>query len=859
MSLPTLLLKGNLEATKYSPPQEILDGFVPLDYTMQWFNDRIPPRSGENPKIRPNSSADHILIFQASTGSGKSTAFTSELYHLFQERTRKNIVVTQPRVLTAIEIPKNAIPSFNTKEALIKAGHPNREPLIYGKNIGTQTGPFSKRPIRGLIFVTPGILIQQMNVMSNEQFMQKYSIIVIDEAHERSLQLDSLLYLMKKFINNNYKNKDCPMVVVMSATFDTKKFCDFLLSEVPTSERYKNIIKVKGLTYPIEEIFLKYDSSNYLQSIVDKVVEIHKGNEMDFIPAKEIMKNKKIYKLEEDMKEDTLIKTQKFRDILIFVKGPGEIVKLKKKFNQLNSGDDFFKKYPVLPLGLTGDIVASQSLEYRNTVEKDISELNVEVFTSGKMGIKKPVRRVVVATNVAETGVTIETLKYVIEPGWVLSKEYNPCFATELLVTKPITQSMYKQRRGRVGRKAPGICYPMYTKEIFESMQEDQYPDIIKDDITLDLLNILIREVDPENEANDSNIFELFKRKDDNQSIFEEKINKSKIDIYKLDLLDLPSADSLHYSMEKLYILGAINSNSIPTSTGFLINKFRFIRIESIKMILSGYAWGVPIQDLVTMAAFLEYKKENMFSEEQAKNYKEALAEGRFTLFGTEQKKIISYSEFKTDLMVADEFVKYILIFNEFQKKLIEINIKNLEAIKKTGDRKRRADLSSKNIIENLQDWSDQYGVSIEGLLDVIDIRDTIINTMAMIGLNPYLGHENAFVNIVSSYSDKEKFDYICSIKRCIFEGYKLNLAVWNNVDKKYYSRKSHLPLNIDSEYIMSRLDILKYGDNNPKYIVYDTLIYLLNPKTNIYESQISHISIMDGYVTIDPNYDSLL
>lgn len=846
--MPTLLLPGNLEETKWSEKKEELDKYVPLSYIMQFFEDRIPARYGENPKIKSNNSADKILLLESSTGSGKSTLIPPEFYHRFFERTRKNIACTQPRTLTAIEIPRNTIPPFQTKEALVKAGFPNREPLIYGKNIGTQTGVFTKRPHRGIIYMTPGIIVQQMIVMSNEEFMKKYSIIIVDEAHERSLSLDTVLYMLKKFINLNYANKDCPFLIVMSATFDTEKFCNYLLSEVKKPERYKNIIKVKGSVYNIDEHFLEYDSLNYVQSIIDKVIEIHKNNSLDFISPGEIMKNKKIYKLEEDMKKDDLITNQQFRDILIFIKGPGEIVKLKNKINKLNSTDEYFKKYPVLPLGLTGDLVANQSIEYRNTVEKSIEELNVEVFSSGKIELKKPTRRIIISTNVAETGITIDTLKYVIEPGWSYSNEFNPCFATGTMVAKPITQSMYKQRRGRVGRKAPGHIYPIYTKDIFEKMQKDQYPDMVKDEITLDLLNILIKEVDPENKINEFSIDKLFEIPD-----FEKEINKTKINIYELDLLDLPSADSLHYSMEKLYCLAAINTNSIPTNIGFIINKFRFIGIESIKMILSGYAWDVAIQDLIIIAAFLKFNKDDIISKETADKYHTALASGKFTLFPNEQKKIISYSEIKTDLMLDDEFIRYILIFNEFQKQLLEVNIRNLNVIKKVGDRKKKEKYETRSIIENLKEWGNNYGISIKGLLEVIDLRETIINTMVMIGLNPFHNHEK------SLDINQDKHDYICSIKQCIFEGYKLNIAVWNNIEKKYYSRKSHLPLIIENEYILSKLDILKYGDSNPKYIIYDKITYIINTMTNLYNPVVSHISVLDGFIVIDPNFDSLL
>lgn len=850
MSLPTLLLKGNLEYTS-NESQEYLDQQIPLNYIMEWFDKRIPSGHGlGSAKIKATGPEDKILILLSMTASGKSTLIAPRLYHLFQERTKKNIYCSQPRVLNAISIPVGGIIPYNTKEMLVKNGFPNFEPLIYGKNIGTQTGVFTKKPIKGIIFGTPGILVQQLNTMTNEQFMKKYSIILLDEVHERSLQVDTLMYILKKFIYDNYSNPECPFLVLMSATFDTKKYCDFMLSEVNKEKRYKNIIKVRGSTYPIQEIFLKYDSQNMIQSIIDTIIQIHKENEQDFIDPKKILKDKKIYKLNEDIEEDQLVKTQKFRDILIFLKSGGEIDKLKEKIEKLNNNDKYFQEYPVLPLALTSELVGSQSQEYKDAIERDISEL--------KIGNKKPTRRVIFGTPVVETGVTIDTLKYVIDNGFSFSKEYIHNFSADTLVAKPITKGMYKQRRGRVGRKFPGICYPMYTKETFEKMQEDQYPDIIKDDITLDLLNILIREVDPENEINEKNISLLFKRNNDELTEFEKKINQKKINLYKLDLMDLPSADSLHYSMEKLYVLGAINRNSIPTAIGFMMNKFRFIKIESIKMILSAFAWKASVYDLITIASFLEFDKDDIFIKSLKENYINATKTGKFTLFYHEQKRIINYSKFKTDLFVADEMLSYVIIFNEFQRRISELKIQNLEVIKKTGDKKKLKSSENYNIVEILQEWGNKYGININGLIDVLEIRDSIINCLGLIGLNPFYQIEKSYYNI-SEYSDEEKFDYIVKMKQCIFEGYKQNIAIWNSLEKRYYTRKTHIPLNIQNEYLLSKFDINKYGDSNPRYIIYDKLLYKLNSKINIYEPIVSNISVLDGFINIDPNFDAII
>ena len=227
-------------------------------------------------------------------------------------------------------------------------------------------------------------------------------------------------------------------------------------------------------------------------------------------------------------------------------------------------------------------------------------------------------------------------------------------------------------------------------------------------------------------------------------------------------------------------------------------------------------------------------------------------------MFYDQQKKIINYSKYKTDLFINDEFIDYILIFHEFQRKISEVKIQNLEAIKKTGNRKKIQELENHNIIEILQTWGDKYAINIKTLIDVLEIRDSIIFNLSMIGLNPYHLLNKSYANI-NNYTDQKKLEYVIKIKQCIFEGFKLNLAVWNANDKKYYLRKTHIPLNINSNYISSRNDINKFGDNNPKYIIVDKILYMLDNKTNVYTSTVSNISILDGFITIDPNFDTII
>jgi HrpA-like RNA helicase len=881
MSGPTLLKAGNLEAVKdprnpeliYGPAQDVLDKLKPIDYIMTWIEKR---------KNNSSSPSDRILILQSSTGSGKSTIIPPEYYHRFFSDSpggdRRNICCTQPRVLTSIDIP-NTILKFHTKEALTKAGHPGRTALKMGENIGYQTGVISKKPVRGIIYMTIGVLMQQLNIMSDEEFMAKYSVILLDEVHERSIGTDDVLYAMKRFIERNYKNKNCPFLITMSATFDVWKFTDYLLASIPTPKRYENIIKVKGFTYPIQEFWMDYDSTNYIQAAVDKAAELHEKNPGDFSATG---KGEESDDSSSDSDSDTLKggkeKTQRlsedekkhlsYRDILIFVSGAGDLRKIKKKINQLNSSHAFFKKYPVLPVELTSDVVKAQSQDYKNLFE-DIHKLNVEVFggdeddivggyskkPKGKIQIKKPVRRIIIATNVGETGITIHTLKYVVDTGWVKSSEFNPNFATGMLVTKPVTQGMAIQRRGRAGREAPGFFYPIYTKKTFDAMQRDQYPDIIKDEITLNLLSFLVREVDPENYSNSVPLTTALSNKD-----WWKKVQQSKIDIGSLDLLDLPSADSLHHSMEKLYILGAIGDNSIPTEIGFIINRFRFVSIENIRTLLAGYAWGASIIDLVNMISILQTGLDTIIPEELRGQHMESLRRGNFSVFAAAGGTKESNKGEKSLFFIADDFVRCMLIFQEFQNYLVGADLLT-SAPDTSGENK---DEKTRKLDE-LQKWTEENGLSITGLYKAVELREDIINMLALIGLNPYHNFQSSlFLQFTQGIRDPDlMYQALKIIKQCIYEGYKLNIAIWSPVEKKYLSRGAHIPVDVKNsslgDILQGPMDIAKYGDTNPRFLVYHDLTCAPGRTGDLYEISTDAVSVLDGFIPMDVNFDTLV
>lgn len=798
--MPTLFVKGKLVAHSHSLKQSELDKLVPLDYIMDWINTRLNKKG--------SSIADRVIILESSTGSGKSTLIPPEFYHrFFKETNEKNICCTQPKVLTAMQIPYQVIP-YHTEEYLKSIDKSTRTPLEMGENIGYQTGNFKMKPQRGIIYMTIGVLQQQLNVMSDEELINRYSLIVIDEVHIRSVALDFTLRMLKKFLTRNYKNPECPFVITTSATFDTIKMTDYMLSSISEKKRYNNIIKVSGLTFPIESNFLKVDSDNYYISAAKKVFEIHTQNEDEIRPLNELIKMKK-QASKEELKE-----FQQFRDILIFVGGGSDMKQISKNLaSMLKSSSDYIKKYPILVIELSANDVNNKTQNYYNVLNP-IEKIKPSIS-----------RRVIISTNVAETGITIESLKYVIETGYFKSSEYNPVYGVNMLITKPVTQSMHKQRIGRAGRLHSGISYSMYTEETFKKLNTNDYADILKENIILDILNIIVKESNLPNDIENISDFII------SPEFY--NIPKSTINLNNVELFDFPSTDMISASLNKLYILGAIYNNCTPTKLGLLMARFRKISIESIRMILSAYALGVSVMDIIIIVSFISTGFKNTVSE-KFDTYNEFIKNFE-NKFGYEYLN-------KMNEIISCDFIMCILIFYEFQNQIIKESEKHY---KKT----KILDPS----VDNLKSWCDKYNFNLDSLLYVVEMKEDIVNTLADLKLNPYQNIDKSFDSIDFTQTK----DYINKTKQCIYEGYKMNMMIWNKISKKYITLNGKLSLNVPKKIFLptsTKIDL--YGMNPPIYLIYESLFYLQNPISNTYNPMISYVSVLDGFVNFDKTFE---
>jgi HrpA-like RNA helicase len=818
---PTLLRPGNLREVRrtrtgapLSPPQAELDDLVPITFVLNWFREH---RSGLGPLSR-------VLVFRSSTGSGKSTVLPPELYHAFFERDPRDIACTQPRVLTSREMIERVIP-FHSAEALRAAGRSSLEPLVLERNIGFQTGSISRKPIRGIIYMTVGVLMRQLTVMTDEEICRKYGFIIIDEAHERSMEVDNSLYLLRQLLLRQANNPHCPFVVVMSATMDPFLMADYLLRE--EKERYRNIIDVAGYTEPIKEHFLELTSPDLVLTTAERVLAIHEEDRAGLsIPT---------------------------RDILVFGAGEMELKSIRQRVEGLLrervAKDKFYAENALLPITLTRKQVQAADAEYRSV----FAELKTLKAADASGQFRLPVaRRVVFATNVAETGVTIETLGHVIDTGLYKSNEFNPVHGCMLLVTKPITRFMYAQRRGRVGRVAPGNCYAMYTRETLDQLDEDRPPSMLVSDITAGLLTFIVRQCDRTGEfmgfPNDELLLVPTKKTGGGSKTgkvakagaeFLEHLRATAVDLSRMDLLTPPPADLLQFSLERLYVLGLVNENSCPTPLGWLASQMDKISVENSCMILAAYAWGACPLDLITIAAMLEREAEPLPAGSQAGTAYDQwvqLSGGDHLLlllwsFTQYQGQLGSFKKHREirrpyggcddgvyafsshrGAMGGDEEGGDDLVAGGWEGKKKDNKAKKGQKGKKDKEASQKASMSE----------SDYH--------EVAKTRDQYIDNLVRLGFNPFLNWERS---VHAAREDRgDLISYFALLKQCIWEGYKLNLAEWGG--EQYTTRRTRIPLA---------------GPYLGRFALFVGLQYRRKQFTP------AGFVPLDGYIPVDPNF----
>ena len=350
-----------------------------------------------------------VLVLAGETGSGKTTQIP-KLCLKAGFGLRGKIGCTQPRRIAALSVSRRVAEELR---------------VPWGEDVGASIRFQDRTSPRTLIkFMTDGILL---NELQRDPLLLDYEVLIVDEAHERSLNIDFILGFLRRLRDERPDLK----IIITSATIDTGRFSE-AFGGAP-------IIEVSGRLYPVEVEYRPVNHPDSEDSFYENTIEATAGVTREIVTR------------------------YPFGDILIFMSGERAIREARDQLEGL-----------ALP-------------------QTDILPLFGRLSSADQQKIFKPSnrRRIVIATNIAETSITIPGIRYVIDTGLARISRYSPHTRTRRLPIEPISQSSARQRAGRCGRVQAGVCFRLYTEEELLSRPEYTQPEILRSNLASVLLQLL--------------------------------------------------------------------------------------------------------------------------------------------------------------------------------------------------------------------------------------------------------------------------------------------------------------------------------------------------------------------------------
>ncbi|KAF9574447.1 DEAH-box ATP-dependent RNA helicase prp22 [Mortierella alpina] len=427
-------------------------------------------RNGLLDAIRDND----ILVVIGETGSGKTTQLPR---YIIEEFRNMHVGVTQPRRIAAVSVAKRVAEEYDCR-----LGDTIGYTIRFDDNTSSRTR---------LKYMTDGVLLREATM---DPLLKKYDLIIIDEAHERTVETDVLFGLLKRTKAKRPELK----LLIMSATLDVEKFSDFF-HECP-------VYSVPGRTYPVEILHSRDNTkfgmlkAGYVAKSVETVMHIL-------------------------TKETT---SREIGDILVFLTGQHEIERacqdLKKAVQELEKEcKEGGRKQPPVLLSELQILPLYASLELLD---------QATIFGPGP----RNTRKVIFATNIAQTSVTIPNIRFVVDSGFVKQKMYDSTTGMDALLVVPISKAAATQRAGRAGRTRAGICFRLYSKDSFENdMENETVPEIMRTGLTGTVLSLKRLGI---------------------------------MDVEGFEFLDRPGQEELMAALRVLYLIGAIDRFGKMTDVG---------------------------------------------------------------------------------------------------------------------------------------------------------------------------------------------------------------------------------------------------------------------------------------------------
>ncbi|KAJ5815712.1 ATP-dependent RNA helicase prh1 [Penicillium riverlandense] len=417
------------------------------------------PIFGHADEIRRDLRERDVMLLVGETGSGKSTQIPQFLVNEFwcrptstpvtqEDGTTKEITVggciaiTQPRRVAAISLARRVAEEMGTP---LGSSSPASK-VGYSVRFDTSTSPSTR-----IKFLTEGMLLQEM---LHDPSLTRYSAIVVDEVHERGINVDLVLGFLRNLVSGKLEGRGgVPLkVAVMSATADMESLQGFFqegyklqAGEQKNTPKDISVCHIKGRQFPVKMIYSPEPVHDFVDAALKAVFQIHYKEP---IPG----------------------------DILVFLTGQETVEALEHLINEYAIGmDPSLPRIQVLPLFAALPQAAQQ-----------------RVF----LPTPPRTRKIVLSTNIAETSVTVSGVRYVVDCGKAKIKQFRTRLGLDSLLVKPISKSSAIQRKGRAGREAPGQCFRLYTEKDYLALEETNPPEILRCDLSQALLNMKARGVD---------------------------------------------------------------------------------------------------------------------------------------------------------------------------------------------------------------------------------------------------------------------------------------------------------------------------------------------------------------------------
>ena len=432
------------------------------------------------------------VIIVGETGSGKTTQIP-QFAHEAGVAGGLMVACTQPRRVAAVSVARRVAEETGTALGDL---------VGYAIRFEEKSSPATR-----VKFLTDGMLLREA---VTDATLSRYGVVMIDEAHERTLQTDFLLGTLRKTQDARRGTPRPLKIVVMSATLEAERFSSFF--------RGAPVVYSKGRAFPVETFYTETPEDDYLDAALCAVCQINEAEAAG--------------------------------DVLVFLTGQEEIESLGRLLRARSK-----KARPGAPALNVVLLFAAMPPEEQ-----------MRAFEPTPPGTRK----VVLATNIAETSLTISGIRYVVDSGLTKRQIYHPKSGVDELLVAPVAVSQATQRAGRAGREAPGKCFRLYCEDAMRSLDPHVTPELLRTNLSGVVLQLKAMRVD---------------------------------DVLGFPFIDPPPREALVRSLELLYALGALNDEGALSVVGRKMARFP-LEPMAAKAIVASAEEGCA-EDVVAVLAML--------------------------------------------------------------------------------------------------------------------------------------------------------------------------------------------------------------------------------------------------------------